>query len=83
MAWTEPFYFKNIGGDKGMNSKIFINPIPITMDEVYNASLSHLEMESPSHVGGGIIAIAIVACGGKLGSATIVTAGTTIVTVAA
>lgn len=63
--------------------EIFVNPLPVSMNDVVDFSQIYTEVDTPSHIGGGIIVVAIVTCGGKLGSATIVTVGTAITTVAA
>jgi hypothetical protein len=62
--------------------RIFLNPSPVTgtMMTRYRL-LTEAEMDCPSHVGGGIVGVVIIACGGKLGSYTIVTTGTVITTV--
>jgi len=66
-----------------MGKALFVDPTPVTMDDVANLSLSHTEMDAPTHLGGaaGIITTTIIACGGKLGSATVITVGTAITTV--
>jgi hypothetical protein len=66
-----------------MGKEMFIDPTPVSMDDVTTVSLAHSDMDTPSHVGGGIVVVAIVTCGGKLGSATVVTVGTAVTTVAA
>lgn len=62
---------------------LFVDPTPVSMDDTAKATLVSSEMNSPSHVGGGIITVVIVTCGGRLGAATVVTVGTAITSVAA
>lgn len=68
-----------------MGKALFVDPTPVTMNDITNLSLSQAEMDAPTHLGGaaGIITTTIIACGGKLGAATIVTVGTAITTVVA
>ncbi len=53
---------------------VFIDPTPVS-----SRNLSMDEMADV--VGGGLPAVVIIACGGKLGAYTVVTVGTVVVTV--
>jgi hypothetical protein len=66
-----------------MSRALFVDPTPVSMDDLSNISLSQAEMDTPNQVGGaaGIITVTIITCGGKLGAATVVTVGTAITTV--
>ncbi len=65
---------KTMASSMEVERNVFIDPSPMSLSRM-------TEEQMENQQGGAIFVIVIVACGGRLGAATVITVGTAVVTV--